>query len=359
MVALALVAGAFMLVLHRKHSLNAMPTPVKRPYPARVAVVTSGPMTVREGYLGRIQPIHAAALASNVAGDLTAVNGYPGDAFRSGQVLIRMDDRALQRKAAAVRADLESAENELQIRQKAFKRVHSLNGTYAVSEEKYDYYKMERDLAKSRRDRIRQELENAAIELAYATVAAPFDGVILRRLHEPGDNIRAGEAVLELEDPGMGYKVVLQVPSKTLAQIGIGTPAYLATGGVETKARISRIFPMISATGTLATIEIDLDEPPPGLRSGESVHVDLVAATPVGFRVPLQALLETDSQYIVYKVGRDDRARPVPVALLGRTELSASVSGALAAGDRVIVADEAALLRMGEDTPIRVVEELK
>lgn len=95
------------------------------------------------------------------------------------------------------------------------------------------------------------------------------------------------------------------------------------------------------------------------MRSGEIVPVDLVTATPVGCRVPLQALLEIDSQYIVYTVAEENRARLVPVDLLGRTEQTASVSGPLTEGERVIVADEAALLRMGKGTTILVTGGLK
>ena len=224
---IVLVLGAALLVRHRRAALTAMPPPAKASMPVATAVAQSGHLTVREHYLGRIQPIHAALLASNVAGDLLDVRGYPGDAFPPGSVLVRIDGRALKEQLATAEAELKSAKRELQIREKVFARYQKLHGDQAVSEEQYDFYKMDRDLNRSKVDRIQAELARAAIQLGYAEISAAFGGVILRRLHEPGENVRAGEPILEVADPAKGYKVVLQVPPAVLKQVAAGTTAYL------------------------------------------------------------------------------------------------------------------------------------
>jgi multidrug efflux pump subunit AcrA (membrane-fusion protein) len=69
-------------------------------------------------------------------------------------------------------------------------------------------------------------------------------------------------------------------------------------------------------------------------------------------------LLENHSQHYVFKVVDGDRVETVPVTLLGWTENVAVVSGNFAAGDRVVVANEAAFLRLGQGSEIFVAKEL-
>lgn len=353
---LVILASVF-IVRYRHTQVGAMPPPAKIPLPVEVSVVSSGTLSVREHYLGRIQPVHSAALSSKVTGYLMEVHGYPGDTINVGEVLIRIDDRALRKKVAAVNADLEGSTKELLIREKVFQRYTQLLKRNAASEQNYDLYKMDRDLSKSKIDRLREELENAKIELGYTEITAPFTGIILRRLHEPGELVQTGEPILEIESPNKGYKVVLQVPHKILKHVTSGTTAYLVKDDAETAAKITRIFPMVFSTQTLITIEIDLPQRPFGLQSGSTVGVDLVVAESEGVQVPLRALLQNQAAHYVFKVVDKSRVETVPVSLLGWTEKTASVSGKLSIGDSVIVADEATLLHLGEGTEVFVTKE--
>ena len=355
MVALVILMAAF-LVRHRQTQLNAMPPPIKNPIPVKIAVVASGSLPLVEHYLGRIQPIHSALLASNVAGYLNQVIGYPGDAITSGEVLIRVDDRLLKKKVAALEAELEGTRKELIIREKVLKRNASLMRQSAASEQQYDFYQMERDLTRSRVERLGEELANARIEMNYTKIAAPFSGIVLRRLHEPGDLVMPAVPILHIEDPTRGYKVVLQVPAPLLEYVATGSTAHLYYNGKTIDAKITRVFPMVSSSETLVTIEIDLPRRPFGLPSGTTVSVGLAVAEPHGLKVPLRSLLQNHSQHYVFKVVDGNLVETVPVALLGWTEKVAAVTGNLAAGDKVVVADEAALLRLGDGSEVFVAE---
>jgi RND family efflux transporter MFP subunit len=311
-----------------------------------------------EHYLGRIQPVQSTVLASNVSGYLTQVRGYPGDAIASGEVLIRVDDRPLKKKVAALEAELRGTRKELLIREKVLKRNARLLRQNAASEQKYDFYKMERDLNRSKVERLEEELANARIEMNYSKIAAPFNGIILRRLHEPGDLVMPAEPILQIEDPSQGYKVVLQVPPVVFAHVAAGSIAHVHFSGRTIDAKVTRVFPMVFSADTLVTIEIDLPRRPFGLPSGTTVDVGLVVAEPHGLKVPLRSLLENHSQHYVFKVVDGDRVETVPVTLLGWTENVAVVSGNFAAGDRVVVANEAAFLRLGQGSEIFVAKEL-
>jgi RND family efflux transporter MFP subunit len=348
----SVIMAAVFVVLHRKAQLNAMPPPTKIPLPVKIADVSFGPLSIQERYLGRVEPIQSALLASNVAGNLIDVRGYPGDTITAGKLLIHIDDRPLLKKVAALKADLEGAKKEFLVREKVLQRNAILIKKHAVSEQQYDFYKMDRDLKKSQIDRINQELENAKIELSYTQITTPFTGTILRRLHEPGENVRPGKPIMEIEDPAKGYKVVLQVPHDVLKHVTAGSKAYISNDGAVIDVKVTRVFPKIFSTETLITVEIDLPQRPFGLQSGATVNVDLVVGKQKGFLVPLRALLENHSQHYVFTVTTKSRVKTIPVSLLGWTEETAAVSGKLAVGDKVIIADEATLLRLAEGAEV-------
>jgi RND family efflux transporter MFP subunit len=357
LILISVILAAVLLVRHRHAELNAMSTPAKMPIPVEVAVVSSGTLQVREHYLGRVQPINSEILSSKVAGYLMAVKGYPGDKVNSGEVLIRIDDRVFTKKVAAVSADMEGAKKEFLVRQKVFQRYSKMLKQNAASQQQYDLYQMDRDLNKAKIERLQEELENAKIELGYATITAPFSGIILKRFHEPGELIQTGEPILEIEVPDEGYKVVLQVPQAVIKHVTPGATAYLIKDGAKIEAKVTRIFPMVFSPETLITMEIDIPRRPFGLQSGATIDVDLVVAAPQGFEVPLRALLQNHDKNYVFKVIDGDRVKTVPVTMLGWTEKTASISGDLSVGDKVITADEAALLRLGEGTKVLVTKE--
>lgn len=357
LILISVILVAVVLVRNRHAQLNAMSPPAKMPLPVEVAVVSSGTLPVREHYLGRVQPINSGILSSKVAGYLTAVKGYPADKVNSGEVLIRIDDRVLRKKVAAVSADLEGSKKEFLVRERLFQRYSKLLKRNAVSKQQYDLGQMDRDLNKARIDRLQEELENAKIELGYTTIIAPFSGIILKRFHEPGELIQTGEPILEIEVPAQGYKVVLQVPQAVLKHVTTGVTAYLIKDNARIEAKVTRIFPMVFSPETLITIEIDMPRRPFGLQSGATIGVDLVVAAPRGFEVPLRSLLQNHDKNYVFKVVNEDQVKTLPVTLLGWTEKTASISGDLSVGDKVVAADEAALLRLGEGTKVLVTKE--
>lgn len=352
-----LILAAVFLVRYRRGQIEAVPIPTQPPLAVEITAVKSGTLSIREHYLGRIQPVLSTALASNIAGNLISVHGYPGDIVQSGKILIRVDDRIPGKKVTALKADLEGAEKELIARERILQRNNRLLQQHASPEQQNDIYKMERDLTQSKVYRLKEDLANARIQLGYAEIIAPFAGTILKRLHEPGEYVGPGEPIIEMEDAAKGYKIVLQVPQDVLNQVTAGATAYILNGGIEMKTAVTRIFPIVFSTETLVTVEIDVPTRPFDLRSGATVGVDLVVAEPLGAQVPLRALLENGSDYYAFKVNEEQRVTPIPVTLLGWTKELAVVSGKIAAGDSVIVADEAALLRLGEGTKVLVIKD--
>jgi len=193
---------------------------------------------------------------------------------------------------------------------------------------------------------LRNVYQAATIETSYAQLSSPLDGVIAKRLQEPGDLAVPGRPVLKVE--GLtAFKVVVQIPQVDMSLMKKGGRVILSEGQGKIDAYITRVYPAVTA-GTMVTIEIDVLPRPFGIPSGGSVGVDVTTGkTDPGIVVPLNALLENRKGSFIYKV-ENGRAKIIFVQVLGKNSETASVKGDIKNGEMVVLGDEGKLLRIAD-----------
>jgi len=113
------------------------------------------------------------------------------------------------------------------------------------------------------------ELEKFTVQLGFATIKAPFDGVVAHRSSFPGDFIRSAnegsghEPILTVHRTDL-MRVVVQVPDRDVPFAEPGDPAMVAIdslGGKKIPGKISRIAKSEDPLTRLMHIEIDLPNP--------------------------------------------------------------------------------------------------
>ena len=132
-----------------------------------------------------------------------------------------------------------------------------------------------------------QALEQAALALADQRVVSPVDGVILLKVHEPGEVVAAGAPVLVVGDRSQLW-VKIYVPEGQVSLVHLKAPATLRFDGLKQafKAHVSFVAPQAEftprnvqtpeerVTQTFA-VKVTLDEPEPFLRPGVAADVTL------------------------------------------------------------------------------------
>ncbi len=221
-----------------------------------------------------------ADLGFTVPGRIDSVFVQEGDTVGPGAELARLDraETAARREQAAAQAgaaraalqELErgarpeelaqarsaakAAEDQLADAQSDHDRMKRLRVTSAVSEQQYEKAATALEVARSRRDQVRDALRLvqlgprheriaaaratlAAAEasvrtldatLANMTVRAPFAGVVTVRHHEPGEIVGAGAAVVTLLDRDDRW-VRIYVPETRLGAVHVGQAATLTS----------------------------------------------------------------------------------------------------------------------------------
>src|SRR5918995_1682883 len=146
---------------------QSIDVPIVQPERRTLARLSSQPATA--------EALHEADLGSKVSGEVTELNVDIGSRVKAGQVLVRMAVPEL-----------------IQARNAAAAQVAALRSAYERTAELAERNSItQRSLAeaKSRLDGAIAEEAEAEAQMAYATIQAPFDGVVTARAIDRGDMV--------------------------------------------------------------------------------------------------------------------------------------------------------------------------
>ena len=358
LVALLLIGGAVFIIKKKKDMIAHTPAAAAYPLPVDAAVATRGTFDMASHYLGALQPYNYADIAPRITGHIMSVKVREGDIVRKGDVLVIIDDRELKEKeqaqvlqVAAIRSQLAGAKSAYETQQAVFERDETLVKEGAISREAFERSRAQRDMAlaqvKSLEDNMAAltNIQKAqAVETSYSVLSSPIDGVVAKRLAEPGELAVPGKPIVRVEGTGR-FKLVVQIPETEMPLMKKGGRVAISNGKDALNAFISRVYPAVG-TGTLGTIEIDMTNRPFDCPSGGTIGVDVITGEiPDAVIVPLNALLEDRSGDFVYKI-EGDRIKVLKVTILGKNADHAAIRGDIKDSDMVATGDEGKLMRL-------------
>ena len=254
-----------------------------------------------------------------------------GQRVRAGQVLVRLD---------SARAQLQAAQSGAQVRKLQANYERSLK----LAEQKL--------ISANDIDQIKYDLENARaanrlsnLEVSYANVKAPIDGVIASRSIKPGNFVQINTPIFRIVDIDQ-LEATLNVPERELATLKAGLPVELqvdALAGKTFTGIVDRVSPVVDAgSGTfrvIAAFNNASGQLQPGMFGRLRIDYDRRANA---LAIPRAALIEDDTKPSVFVV-RDGKAQRVSLTLGHIEGAWAEVREGLKEGEQVVVAGKTAL----------------
>jgi len=270
---------------------------------AHVETVTVEPRSVTQtlDLAVDLRPARRATLAAEVAGTVEAVAFDLGDSVRRGQVMARIDTRAIETEVTEAKALYEQALDEAN-------RAESLYARQSITRDRLVAAQTNRDVAKSR-------LESARIRLEQSQVRAPWGGRVARRVAERGDYVDVGQAVYELVDADP-LKVYATVPADNVPYLKVGEKAEVRVDAVPDTtftARVVRIGAELDRETRTLALEAELPNPSEVLKPGLYGRMTLPLRTlENALVVPLSALVDFENGKVLYVV-EEGHAKRVPI----------------------------------------------
>jgi RND family efflux transporter MFP subunit len=148
----------------------------------------------------------------------------------------------------------------------------------------------------------RAALGAAIANRSYATIVAPFDGVVARRIADTGTMAGPGVPLLRMEGGDMRLEAV--VPESALADIRAGTVIPVLIDALAGKKLLSRVVSISPQGDPLShTFIIKARLPNDGdVRSGMFGRAQIRTGSDFSLRVPASALVDRDGLDYVYVI---------------------------------------------------------
>lgn len=340
------------LVARRKMQLRHLEAPAMEAQPVRTARIQDGAVARGLETVALIQSDLAATVSAQVPGAVLEVRVREGDRVQKGQVLVQIDARTLEDTVQAAQARAQAAHQDLAKQQAIFDRDKILLDGGAVSKQAFEISAAQLESVKANQVAAERAAQSARTTRGYASVVAPFAGLVRSRLVEPGDLAVPGKPLFAIQGQG-SVKLLSKISQEDLLRLRVGGDAIFSNGSENIHARITRIFPAMDAS-RLGSVETALKESPFGLMPGATVHARYQASPAKGLVAPTAALLQGLSETLLIRV-RDGKADPVVVTVLSRGEQQATLAGSILAGDEVVVALPSELMALTKGTALRPV----
>ncbi len=282
------------------------PSPDQRPQAVRAVAPRAGPVVEGRTYLGELTPPSSVRVVAQVPGTAVRLDVPEGEQAEAGSALVRVAAPDVAARLERVRAERQRVEEERDFvcTQLDTDRVLADAGDLPAIQ----LAGSERACAtagKAVEAALAAERE-AAVVGARAVEHAPFDGVVLAHLVEPGQTVMPGTPLVLFGSDGAVLRV--RVPAMVADGLALGTRADTGLGS----GKVSEIAAQALGPARLVEVVVTLDRPVEGTRMGTSWPVTLVVderhdAT----AVPEEALGIDEGGSFVYVVEGDRIRRQV------------------------------------------------
>lgn len=249
----------------------------------------------QNGFHCVITPSQTVELGSPVPGQLHEVLVDRADQVTKGQIVASLDSRleAANLEIARFRA---ATETEVSLRQAAFaidrrteRRLSSLAKTNVASKQDKDRAARESRLSAWRVQQAKDDLELYALEMARAEAAldrrqirSPIDGVVLARLHDPGEYVEDDPLMRIVKLDPLHVEAIL--PMRLFGRIKPGMRADVVPelNGVDAhEAIVELVDPMGDAASGTFGVRLSLPNPELNIPAGLKCQIQLKTVLPV------------------------------------------------------------------------------
>lgn len=140
---------------------------------------------------GTIQAIKTVQVGTQVSGIIQHVYVDFNDNVKQGQLLAKLDETPLRAQFEQSQAQVDMAQAQVNFQEATFKRLKVLYDKNLLAQSDYDQAVYNYEEARASLNNAKSALSRAKVNLDYATIYSPIDGVVLNRAVEEGQTVAA------------------------------------------------------------------------------------------------------------------------------------------------------------------------
>jgi RND family efflux transporter MFP subunit len=282
-----------------------------------------------------VEAVRQSTVSAQIAGRIVELRFDVGDYVKKGEVIVRIDERAAVQALAASEAQVRQAEAALRNARAEYERARQLVSQKFLSQAALDRAEAEYKAAQERVSALLAGAGQAATERGFATVVAPYSGIVSARHVELGEMATPGKPLMTGFDPGT-LRVTATVPQAQVAAIQAGAKARIELPSVARwiEAASLTVIPAADPRTHTTQVRIGLPAEVRGIYPGIYARAHFVTGRKPALLVPRAAVIRRSELTAVYVVSESIQLRQIRLGTAG-DEKAVEVLAGLKPGERV------------------------
>ena len=286
MIILAAAAGSYWFFIKPGNSISIE---------YRFDQVKRGDISLVVSATGTLEAVTTVEVGSQVSGRISRLYADYNTVVHKGDVIAQLDPTFLEAQVKESEANLARAEANLRNDRRVLKRQQELFNKKLISQAEYDQSLASYEASEATVNQLQASLDRARVNLRYATIRAPIDGVIISRNVDVGQTVAASlsaPVLFVIANDLKKMQVQASVSEADIGQIYIGQQASFTVDAYPDNrfsGRVSevRLEPIIQQNVVNYIVIIDVPNPDLKLMPGMTATVTILVQERRGvLRVP-------------------------------------------------------------------------
>ena len=272
---------------------------------------------------GTIEPVETVEVGTQVSGKVEKIYVDYNDVVKKGQLMAELDKQTLNQSLSRAMASLTSAESQLNYAKLTYERTKQLYEANAATLASYQEAQNSYTQAQMSKRNAQAAYDQARVDLAYAEIYSPIDGIVLDRAVEVGQTVAASfstPTLFTLANDLTKMQVEADVDEADIGQVKVGqrvtftVDAYMDEIFTGTVNQI-RMKPTTTSNVVTYTVIIEAPNPDQKLFPGMTASVTIVTEEETGLAVPAEAFNFTPDEAVLKAIRKADKPegqRPQP-----------------------------------------------
>jgi membrane fusion protein, multidrug efflux system len=319
------------------------PSQGARPVAVEVATAVKKKSPVQLSALGNVSPIASVAVRPRIDSEITAIEFADGAMVRQGDVLVRLDSRAIDAQIQQAEGNLARDQAQLEGAERDMRRYTDLVAKGATPILNLDNAKTQVGTFAGAIKADQAQIQNLKVQLSYCTIKAPISGRISVAALKVGNFVRVADSqpIATIIQIAPIY-VTFTVPQASLPDIRKALAAETATVMAITPGEsrsasgaVTMIENTVDGMTGLVTIRATMPNTDDLLWPGTLVNVQLTLRDEEAVVVPTAAVQVSQQGTFVFVV-RDGKAAVQPVKVARVAGRETVLESGLQGGETVV-----------------------
>ena len=264
---------------------------------------------------GTIEPVETVEVGTQVSGKVEKIYVDYNDVVKKGQLMAELDKQTLNQSLSRAKASLTSAESQLNYAKLTYERTKQLYEANAATLAAYQEAQNSYTQAQMSKRNAQAAYDQAMVDLGYAEIYSPIDGIVLDRAVEVGQTVAASfstPTLFTLANDLTKMQVEADVDEADIGQVKVGqrvtftVDAYMDETFDGTVNQI-RMKPTTTSNVVTYTVIIEAPNPEQKLFPGMTASVTIVTEEQTGLAVPAEAFNFTPDEQVLKAMRKPEK----------------------------------------------------